>query len=103
MDALKRDKKGRLVKGTPPGPGRPLGSVSVITKLKQQFADDPKGFDEFVERYKENPNNEKHIAEMIDGKPSQSVDHTSQGEKLEITGIVINTPNEKNDTDTTES
>ena len=46
---------------------------------------------------------EKHIAEMIDGKPSQSIDHTSQGEKLEVTGIVIQTPNEKGDNSTTES
>lgn len=31
--ALERDEKGRLVKGTPPGPGRPKGSQDFKTKF----------------------------------------------------------------------
>ena len=32
---LKRDEKGRLVKGTPPGPGRPQGSVGYETMMNE--------------------------------------------------------------------
>jgi hypothetical protein len=71
MTGIKTDEKGKFVKGTAPGPGRPKGSISVITKIKQQFEADPEGFDEFIERYKKNPMNEKHLVEMIDGKPNQ--------------------------------
>lgn len=37
MNALKRDEKGRLVKGTPPGPGRPKGqSLKEYWRMKFQ-------------------------------------------------------------------
>ena len=65
-----RDEKGRLLPGNTANPdGRPVGSVSVITALKKRFRENPEQFNEFLERYIENPANERHIAEMIDGKP----------------------------------
>lgn len=53
--------------------GRPVGSISVISRLKKEFREHPEKFEEFLTRYLKNPQNEKHIAEMIDGKPQQSV------------------------------
>jgi hypothetical protein len=73
-DAIKRDENGRFLKGNPPGPGRKPGQVSVITELKKMFEEDPEDFKKFIERYKDNPNNEKHITEMIDGKANQSIE-----------------------------
>jgi len=53
--------------------GRPEG-VSVVANLKRIFREDPEKFDEFLERYRKNPGNEKHIAEMIDGSPRKGMD-----------------------------
>lgn len=78
-----RDEKGRFTAGNPGGPGRPQGSVSPITALRQMFAEDPEDFLRFVKRYKDNPNNEKHVVEMLDHKPKQDVDITSGGEQLQ--------------------
>jgi hypothetical protein len=72
-DPLKRDKKGRLVKGTPPGPGRPIGSVSIITRIKQKFEQDPAMFEEWVTNLLKNPANQKAVMEQIDGKPIQPI------------------------------
>lgn len=54
--------------------GRPPGSLSPITKVKQIFEQDPRKFKEFIDEYIKDPANRKHIVEMIDGKPKQSVD-----------------------------
>lgn len=53
--------------------GRPKGSITVIGRLKQIFADDPELFEDFVRNYRENKDNQKHITEMIDGKPKQTI------------------------------
>jgi|TARA_Y100000310_G_C20703059_1_gene831912 hypothetical protein len=53
--------------------GRPIGAVSVITEIKRMFADDPTALKKFRKRYLDNPNNEKHVVEMIDGKPKQII------------------------------
>jgi hypothetical protein len=49
--------------------GRPKGSISPITRVKQIFEDNPAEFEAFIKGYLEDPNNRKHIVEMIDGKP----------------------------------
>ena len=72
------------------GGGRPLGSISPITKLKQYFRDNPDDYDEYLKRYRMNPANEKHVMEMIDGKPKQSTDITSGGEVLPVLVEIIN-------------
>lgn len=67
-----RDEKGRFIPGVSGNlNGRPEGSVSVITEIKRIFRENPDKFEDFLEKYLKNPNNEKHIAEMIDGKPMQ--------------------------------
>lgn len=62
--------------------GRPVGSISVIARIKKEFREHPEKFEEFLDRYLNNKQNEKHIAEMIDGKPFQKMDMTSKGEKI---------------------
>lgn len=81
-----RDEKGHFLPGSPGGPGRPPGSISPITKVKQIFEEDPERFKEFIESYIEDPANRKHIVEMIDGKPQQDI--TSKGERILPTPIM---------------
>ena len=98
---LKRDKKGRLVKGTPPGPGRTKGSVSIITEVKRKFKEEPEKLKEFVDRYMKNPNNEKHVTEMVDGKPAQSIDMEVTLPKpiMDITNGVLQDNSNKEDSE----
>lgn len=62
--------------------GRPKGAVSVKTRLKQIFRENPEKFEAFVERYLNNDKNEKHVVEMLDGKPVQPVDNKHEGELI---------------------
>ena len=76
-NALKRDEKGRLVKGTPPGPGRPKGSGGGLKDYDRQrfiaMSDEQK--EEFLKlvspelRYR-----------MAEGNPQNDI--TTGGEKL---------------------
>jgi hypothetical protein len=59
------------VSGNPKG--RPEGVVSVVQKLRKRFRENPAEFEDFLDKYIKNPNNQKHIAEMLDGKPAQSI------------------------------
>jgi len=54
--------------------GRPKGSISPITRVKQIFEEDPDKFEEFITEYIKDPANRKHIVEMIDGKAKQALD-----------------------------
>lgn len=83
----KRNPDGTFAKGYAGGPGRPVGSVSPITRVKQIFQEKPEVFESFISEYVTDPNNRKHIVEMIDGKPMQKTDVTSGGET--ITPILV--------------
>jgi hypothetical protein len=68
-----RTKEGKFAKGHSGNPkGKPEGTLSVIGEIKKQFRENPEEFQEFLTRYKKNPNNEKHLTEMVDGKPNQT-------------------------------
>lgn len=54
--------------------GRPKGSISPITRVKQIFEEDPDKFSEFIDGYIKDPQNRKHVVEMLDGKPKQALD-----------------------------
>jgi len=79
--------------------GRPKGSISVVTRLKQMFAENPAEFEAFIKRYKENPMNEKHITEMIDGKPQQKLEHSGQIKTIAIASEILDKNDIKNETD----
>lgn len=85
ISEIKEDKRKSLPQLFKPGQsgnpaGRPKGSLSVIGRLKQIWEEDPEDFERFVRDYRTDPNNRKHITEMLDGKPQQDI--TSGGEKL---------------------
>lgn len=63
--------------------GRPKGSISPITRVKQIFQEKPEFFEEFITEYITDPANRKHVVEMLDGKPMQKTDITSDGEALQ--------------------
>ena len=64
------DKPWLFKKGQSGNPlGRPKGSISPIGAVKKIFEENPAEFAAFLEEYVKNPNNAKHIVEMIDGKP----------------------------------
>lgn len=67
--------------------GRPVGSISVIDKLRQIYQDNPDKFQAFVERYAANESNDRHQVEMLDGKALQKTDLTSKGERLQIVAL----------------
>lgn len=60
------------VSGNPKG--RPEGTLSAVTRIKQMFTANPDQFDEFLTAYLKDKSNRKHVIEMIDGKPKQSTD-----------------------------
>lgn len=49
--------------------GRPVGSISAITRVKQIFEESPAEFEDFIRAYIKDPSNRKHIVEMLDGSP----------------------------------
>lgn len=62
--------------------GRPKGSISIISRIKQKFIENPEYFDEYVSKMLEDPSLRKAIMEQIDGKPKESVDHTTKGKPM---------------------
>jgi len=91
-----RNPDGTFKKGFTGNPnGRPVGSISVIDKLRQIYQENPDKFESFVMRYAENEANDKHQVEMLDGKPMQATDITSKGQA--ITFNVVSYKDEHND------
>lgn len=72
---VERDELGRIKPGQQSlnPAGRPKGSLSVIGRIRQIFEENPEEFDAFIESYRKEPNNSKHLVEMLDGKPHQNI------------------------------
>ena len=77
-NALLRDEKGRLLPGTPPGPGRPKGSISIKDKVRQYLEDHPEDVEEIVKHFVKS--NRELMWQMLEGRPYQDI--LSGGEKL---------------------
>lgn len=77
-DPLLRDEKGRLLPGTPPGPGRPKGSVSIKDKVRQYLESHPEEVEAIVEHFVKN--NRELMWQMLEGRPQQDV--TSDGKAI---------------------
>jgi uncharacterized protein YeaO (DUF488 family) len=76
-------KKYQWPKGVSGNPaGRPKGSISPRDRIRQMFEKNPDDFDEFLQEYLNNPMNHRHVVELLDGKPHQSIDHTTLGKEL---------------------
>ena len=69
---LRRYQWPKGVSGNPNG--RPKGSVSPKDRIRQMFESNPEQFDDFLDEYIKDPQNKKHVVEMLDGKPNQSTD-----------------------------
>ena len=70
----KRNPDGTFAKGWEGGPGRPVGSVSIVAKIKKKFEENPEYFEEWVSKLMEDPKERRAIMEQLDGKPKQSVE-----------------------------
>lgn len=69
-----RNEDGTFVKGISGNPaGRPIGTVSIVTKIKQKFLENPEYFEEWVSKLMEDPKERRAIMEQIDGKPKQPI------------------------------
>ena len=62
--------------------GRPKGSVSIVAKIKQKFEENPEYFEQYVAEVLEDDKLRKEIIQQLDGKPHQTQDITSGGEKI---------------------
>jgi hypothetical protein len=77
-----RNPNGPFAEGNPGGPGRPKGSVSIVARIKAKFEEDPEYFEEWISKLLEDPSNRKAVMEQMDGKPKQSIDHTTAGKAI---------------------
>jgi len=76
-------KKYQWPKGVSGNPnGRPEGTISPKQRIIAMFKENPETFDEWLEDYITDPRNRKHVVELLDGKPHQSVDLTTMGKEL---------------------
>ena len=76
-DPYLRDEKGRLVKGTPGGPGRPKG-LSIKELVRNHLEEHPEDMAKFVAYFVEK---DRSLAwQMLEGKPPQDI--TSGGDKI---------------------
>lgn len=74
--------------------GRPQGAISIVAKIKKKFEENPEYFDEWVDELLKDRANRRAVMEQIDGKPHQTTDITSGGEKLP-TPILMNVPSDE--------
>lgn len=89
----KTDEKGRFVKGTPPGPGRPAGKT--IKELVREWLEEhPEDMEGFVKHFAKK--NRELAWQMLEGSPRSNTDITSGGKELEVLTII--TPNEPDKT-----
>lgn len=76
-------KQWRWPKGVSGNPnGRPKGSISPRDKIRQVFEENEELFEDWLIEYISDPRNRKHVVELLDGKPHQSVDLTTAGKEL---------------------
>ena len=73
---IKRDEKGRILPGQQSlnPAGKPLGSVSIMAKIRAKFRDNTEKFDEYVDEVLEDPGLRKEIIQQLDGRPKESVE-----------------------------
>ena len=106
---VERIKKYQWPKGVSGNPnGRPEGGISPKNRIIAMFRENPDGFDEWLEEYITDPRNRKHVVELLDGKPHQSVDVTSGGKELpipilQITNVLPDQRNAENTGDVQEN
>ncbi len=78
-NAIPRGEKGYFIKGmAPKSPGRPPGSISIMTRIKQKFEEDPELFEEYVDGILSDKMMRKEVVQQVDGKPRESIEITGK-------------------------
>ena len=57
-----------------PGGGRPKGSISIVSRLKEIFEEDPAKFESYCEDILKDPKMKRDVMDQIDGRPRQAVE-----------------------------
>jgi len=71
---IKRKPDGTFEKGVSGNPeGRPAGSVSVMTRIRQIFNEEPEYFELYVRDILKDERLRKEIVQQLDGKPVQPI------------------------------
>jgi hypothetical protein len=79
VKTTKKQRGGVTGKGFMPGKsgnpkGRPLGSFSIMSRIKQHFEENPEKFDTYVQEILNDPKMRKVILEQIEGKPKERIE-----------------------------
>ena len=69
----KRNPDGTFAPGWKGGPGRPPGSISIMGKIKQIWAEDPERFNKWVEDAMNDKTLRRELIQQVDGKPVQPI------------------------------
>ena len=74
-----RDSNGQFIEGHPPtSTGRPKGSISLLTDIKQRLIklakEEPDKYQELIDSYWQDVKLRQFLLEMIDGKAKQPVE-----------------------------
>lgn len=108
-DAKKSEKKEDKRKSLPqlfkPGQsgnpkGRPLGSFSIMTRIKQKFAENPEYAEQYIDGILKDRNMRKEILQQIDGKPVQPIAGV-EGQPIVVQVIKYNDGDSKPEVPTT--
>lgn len=68
-----RNPDGTLREGHPGVGGRPVGSISIMGKLKKMWEEDPEDFERYVKDIRKDKMLRREIIQQIDGKPVQPI------------------------------
>lgn len=84
-----RDEKGRFPPGVSGNPeGKPKGTLSFMTRIKQFLMQNPEKFEELCQYYIENKRMRELLLKMVDGQPKQNIEH-DVGDTIEEVNINI--------------
>ena len=77
------------VSGNPAG--RPKGSISITTKIKQYFEKNPEEFEQLCKEYRNNKDYRKLLWAYLDGQPKASLDIGMDDDLKEAIAKINNT------------
>jgi|SRR3990167_1388529 len=74
-DNTEKKQDTRFKKGQSGNPhGRPVGSISIVGRLKKIFEEEPENFEKYCRDILADPTMRKSVLEQIDSKPKQPID-----------------------------
>ena len=74
-----RDARGRLLPGNTSNPnGRPVGSLSITTRIRQMLNEDPKLYQSLCDFYVKDDKMRDLLWRMLDGQPQQKINQVTE-------------------------